>query len=120
MSVRPVTERFTRDAAKANLVKLVPLTILVKPRVHEMGAVRESCRAQKIRIALAQQTTQNIENPSERVGTARKSRWFARLQQSAVWNMDFHQVIETIVKHDLRIKHHDHVHAAEHFEHFLI
>ena len=34
--------------------------------------------------------------------------------------LHFHEVIETIVKHNLGIKHHDHVNPAEHLEHFFV
>ena len=34
--------------------------------------------------------------------------------------MYFHEVIKAVVKHDLGIKHHDHVNAAKHLEHFFV
>ena len=43
-----------------------------------------------------------------------------RLDQRTRRNAHFHQVIEAVVEQDLRVEDHDHVHAGEHLEHFLV
>ena len=34
--------------------------------------------------------------------------------------MHFHEIVKAVVKHDLGIKHHDHINAAKHLEHFFV
>ena len=34
--------------------------------------------------------------------------------------MNINQIVESVVEHDLRVKDHNHVYAAEHLEHFLV
>ena len=85
-----------------------------------MRAVRETGTSQKVWIPLAQKTTQHVENPSKRVGTTRECSGFTWLQQRSLGNVHLHQIIKAVVKHNLRVKHHDHVDAAEHLEHLFV
>ena len=80
MPVGPVTRGLAGNTAKANRVQLVPLTVFIVARVHKVGAVGEPSTGQKVGITLTQQTTQHIENPSQRVGTTRQRRRFPGLQ----------------------------------------
>ena len=75
---------------------------------------------QEVRVALARAGAQHVENAPERVGAARQRRRELRLQQRPFRNMHVHQVVEAVVEHDLRVEDHDHVHAAEHLEHFFV
>ncbi len=85
-----------------------------------MGTVREPGARQKIRITLPQQATEDIENTTQSVGAAGQGRRLLGLQQGAMGNTHLHQVIEAVVEHDLGVEDHDHVHAAEHLEHFFV
>ena len=35
-------------------------------------------------------------------------------------NLDFHKIVEAVVKHNLGIEHHNHVNPTEHLEHFFV
>ena len=120
VSIGPVARGLAGDPAKANRVQLIPLAIFVVTRVHEVRAVRETGTCQKVRVPLAQKTAQHVKNPPKRVGTTRECRGFTWLQQRSLRNVHFHQIIKAVVKHNLRVKHHDHVDAAEHLEHLFV
>ena len=120
MPVGPVAEGLARNSAEADLVELVPLAVLVVARVHEVRAVGESCRAHEGGIALAEEPAEHVEDAAERVRAARKGRRLQRLQQRALGYAHVHQVVEAVVEQDLRVEHHDHVHAREHLEHLFV
>ena len=120
VGIRPVTERTSRYATKTNLEQLIPLAIPVMARIHQMRAVREARGVQEVRITLPEQRTENVENPPQRMRTTRQRCREYGLQQRTFGDMDVDQIIEPVVKHDLRIEDHNHVDAAEHLEHFLV
>ena len=47
MAVRPITNWPCRNATKTNLVKLIPLAILIITRIHEVWTVREPAAPQR-------------------------------------------------------------------------
>ena len=120
MSVRAVAEGLARDAAEGDLVELVPLAVLVVSRVHEVRAVREAGAAHEVRVALTEQARKNVENATERVGAAGERGRLQRLEQASRWDAHFHEVVEAVVKEDLRVEDHDHVDAGEHLEHLFV
>ena len=85
-----------------------------------MRAVGKPSTREEIGIALTQQSTQNIKDSTQSMGTTRQCRRLLGFKQRAVGNFDFHKVVEAIVKHNLGIKHHDHVDPTEHLEHFFV
>ena len=120
MSVRAVAKWFAWNAAKPDLVQLEPFSLLVVARIHEVRTVRESSRAHEIRVALAQQAAEDVEDAAQRVGAAGQGGRFTRLEQGAFGDVNLHQVIETVVEQDLRVENHDHVDPGEHLEHFFV
>src|SRR5690606_5128443 len=70
MAVGAVAEGPSRYAAEADLVELVPLAAAVITRVHEVRAVGEAGGAQEVRVALAEQAADDVEDAAERVRAA--------------------------------------------------
>ena len=85
-----------------------------------MRTIRETGTREEIRVSLTQQATQHVKNTSQCVGSTRQCRRLTWLQQGSFRNVNFHQVVEAVVEHNLGVKHHDHVDPAEHLEHLLI
>ena len=69
---------------------------------------------------MSQETTQNIENATQRVRATRERCWKFRLEKRPVRNAHIDQIIKAIVEQNLRIENHDHVNAEEHLEHILV
>ena len=77
-------------------------------------------RGRHLRRILAQRTTEDIELTGQSVGSASQGSRELRLQYRSFGHLDMDQVIEPVVKQNLRIEHHDHVNTNEHLEHPLV
>ena len=69
---------------------------------------------------MTEKATEHVEDASERMRTAREGRGKARLEQRAFRDLDLDEVVEAVVKQDLRVEYHDHVDAEEHLEHVFV
>src|SRR5207253_4456489 len=69
---------------------------------------------------LPQTTAHDIEQASERVRATAESCWEFGMEERAVRKACFDEVIKPVVKQNLRVVHHDEVHANEHLKHALV
>src|ERR1700722_8446329 len=83
VSVRPIPKWLSGNSAKRDLVQLIPITILVVARIHEVRRVRESSGTHELRIPLSEKAAQYIEDSTKRMSAARQRRWLQRLQKRA-------------------------------------
>ena len=120
MPVRTIAKRLSGNTAEANLEQLEPFPVAVVTGKHEMGAVGKPGRAEEVRIALAQQAAEDVENPAQCMRAAGQRCRFSGLQQRPFGDVYFHQVVESVVEQDLWVENHDHVNPGEHLEHLLV
>src|SRR5262245_15170660 len=66
VSVGAVAHRTPGYSAEADLIELIPLAARVEPRVHQMRRRGESGGTQKLRLTLAEETAQHVEDAAER------------------------------------------------------
>src|SRR5690348_9096410 len=98
MSVGPVAEGPPGNAAETNLIELVPLARARVARIHEMRRRRETRGAEELRLPLAQEAAQHVEDPAQCMGSAGERCRETRFQQRALGNDHLDQIVEPIVE----------------------
>ena len=120
MPVGSVPHGPSRHAAKTDLEQLIPVAVLAKARIHEVRAVREPRRVQRIRRPLPQQTAHQVKDAAQHVRPAGQGGRFLGLEDAAFGNMHIHEVVEAVVEQDLRIEKVDREGPEEHLEHLFV
>jgi len=104
VAIGAITGRTPRNTAEADLEQLEPFAVLVVARVHEVRRIREARSIHRVRRALAEQAAHHVEDASQRVGPAGQRGGEVRLQQRALRDAYFDQVVEAVVEQDRRVE----------------